>query len=433
MRIHLPTALVAAASALLLLLGPVGPAAWGAPEDAVVAVRTLDLSRAAGTLASLDEKSLSIRTEGATAPRSFALGEVIHLRFPDRPVAQAKPGRFRAYLVGGEVLVGQLVAPAEGGLVLDVAGLGRLELLFEHILTLERFPPSAGPCHDLASEHPRPATGDAAYDTGDDEYRGTVLEATKENLVLESKRGRKRKIAWAKVRLLHLENDELKAPTGVTAEVELANGSRLAVAKLMLAGTGLSFRLRSLPKKALTAPFDAVRVVRWKGGRFDYASDTPHEAVHRAHDEPLDSTDELVSRFGKRWWGTRIDRRADGCPLRVHGQTFRHGFGVNSHSIITIPLGGRYESFRSNFGIDDSVLTAEGAGKLKGDVDARILADGKVVWEAKGVRGGEKPRRIGPLDVKGVKQLVLEVGFGKELYSLDRANWGDPILVKKSK
>ncbi len=430
MRIHPPTALVAAAFAVLLLLGPVGPAAWGAPEDTVVAVRTLDLSRAAGTLASLDEKALSIRTEGATAARSFPLDEVIQLRFPDRPVAKAKPGRFRAYLVGGEMLVGQLVGPAKGGLLLEVAGLGKLELLFEHILTLERFPPNAGPCHDLASKHRRPDTGDAAFDTSGDEYRGTVLEATKEHLVLQSKRGRKRTIAWPALRLLHLENDVLKAPTGVTAEVELANGSRLAVAKVRLAGTGLSLRLRSLPKKALTAPIDAVRVVRWKGGRFDYASDVPHEAVSK-HYWP--SSDALGGDILERWHGTRVDRRVLGCPLQVSGETFRHGFGVNSHSIITIPMDGKYATFRSSFGIDEIDRKDDETGGPKGDVDARILADGKVLWEAKGVRGGDKPRRIGPLDVKGVKQLVLEVGIGQGELTRDRANWGDPILVKKSK
>ena len=131
-----------------------------------------------------------------------------------------------------------------------------------------------------------------------------------------------------------------------------------------------------------------------------------------------------------RYFGTRVDRRVSGCPLRVGGETFRHGFGVHSHTLITIPIAGRYASFRTSFGIDDEVLDKDAEGGRKGDVDARVLGDGKALWAAKGIQGGAKPRRVGPLDVRGVETLVLEVGFGKELYTLDRADWGDPILVK---
>jgi hypothetical protein len=60
-----------------------------------------------------------------------------------------------------------------------------------------------------------------------------------------------------------------------------------------------------------------------------------------------------------------------------------------------------------------------------------VLADGKEVWTSGGsVRGGEPARTVGPLDVSGVKALVLEVDFGQELFVMDRADWADPVLLR---
>jgi hypothetical protein len=64
-------------------------------------------------------------------------------------------------------------------------------------------------------------------------------------------------------------------------------------------------------------------------------------------------------------------------------------------------------------------------------VDARVLGDGKTLWEATGVRGGVAPVVVGPLDVSGVDVLVLVVDYGQGRNELDRAVWGSPILVRK--
>ena len=133
----------------------------------------------------------------------------------------------------------------------------------------------------------------------------------------------------------------------------------------------------------------------------------------------------------ERWVGLRVNRRSGGGPLRLGGARYRFGFGANSHSRIELPLDGAYKSFRAAFGIDDSVLLKSTSEKDRGNVDARVLGDGKVLWEAKGVEAGQKPRTVGPLDVSGVKTLVLEFDFGKHGATFDRGNWVDPVLVRK--
>jgi len=100
---------------------------------------------------------------------------------------------------------------------------------------------------------------------------------------------------------------------------------------------------------------------------------------------------------------------------------------VHARSKISIPLKGAYARFDAHFGVDDEALEV----KAGGIVDARILADDEVVWQARGVRAGAEPRRVGPLDVSNIDVLVLEVDYGEELYIGDRATWGDPVLVRK--
>ena len=112
--------------------------------------------------------------------------------------------------------------------------------------------------------------------------------------------------------------------------------------------------------------------------------------------------------------------------------TYRHGIAVYAKSIITVPLGKAFRRFSTAFGIDDEVFIDRGSGSdLKGDVTARVLVDGKEAWTSKGsVKGGEPARTVGPIDVSNAETLVLEVDFGGEQWTLDRADWADPILVR---
>ena len=429
MSIRLTTHLGLLPAALFLLPTP---SLRAGPEDApAVEIRTLGLSRVEGSLVRLDDKGVVVRGAAGEPERTLALEELVWLRLPERPEpANQERLRFRFLLAGGERLVARLVGAKEDILTLESTALGRLTVPLEVIRTIEVLPSDAGPCHDVASRHPRPEQDDAAYDAGGDEYRGSVLEATPEEIVIESARGREHRLAWSALAVMHLQTPQREPTSGLQPEVELQDGSLLPVAAHVRYEQGqLRFALRSLPKVELGAHPRTVRAVRWSGGQFVYASQLPHRSErHPYHEDPEGLTDPS---YLDRWFGTRVDRRASGCPLRIGGETFRHGFGVNSRSLVTLELGGAFGSFRTSFGIDDEVLSEPGAEGKRGDVDARILADGKVLWEAHGIQGGAPAVRVGPLDVRGAKTLVLEVGFGQDLMTLDRADWGDPILVRK--
>lgn len=418
--------------ALLALVPLSPPTATAEPTPGKAVVRTLDLERVEGTLVALDGEQVTLQDAGGAA-RRLALDGAIAMTLPAAPVRRGKGTYVRAWFTGGSRVVARIVGGAEDLLKLESPSLGRFDVLLDHVRTLEALPASDDPCLDLAKKHPRPDEGDIAYDADGDELRGSVLEVDDDGVSVETAGSRVRRVAWSALTVLHLENDPPKPATGLHAELDLQDGSRVRThAAPRLDGDAVTYAFRSMPAASRRIALAQVRGMRWYGGRFVYASALPFEAKHALpYATPEEERLPLVE---DRWFGARVDRGPDGCPLRMGGRTFRHGFGTRSKSTITIRLDGAYESYRAWFGIDDGVLRLQDG--LRGNVDARVLGDGKVLWEAKDVEGEQKPRRVGPLDVKGVKVLVLEVGFGKPgpaNNAGDRGNWGDPILVRAAK
>jgi hypothetical protein len=215
----------------------------------------------------------------------------------------------------------------------------------------------------------------------------------------------------------------------VVIEIETIEGARLLVRDAITLDAGaLVFNLRSVPGQGIRLPLHRVRAIRPSGGAFVYASDLPFEGEYVPYYRDND--------YMARWNSVRADRHAaTRCPLRLDGRTYRHGFSAYARSRVTLETAGRFRRLEALFGVDDAALegaeeVAHVGGVVGGIVDARVIGDGEVLWEAKSVRVGEPPRTVGPLDIAKVKRLVLEVDFGAGQQYLDRAAWVDPLLVR---
>lgn len=412
-----------------LLLGAATMALGDAPEPGVV-LKLLDGDSVAGRLLGLDARQVVVQPPGQDQPRTVAMPEVREIRWVHSTGAEPSQVRWRATLLGGERVIGSLGGAGLDGIRLEVAGAAQpISLSFERLLTLERLAPEASLASLAEDLHPRVDASDVVYDLRGDEVRGIVAGGNADGLRIESERGRERIIAWDQLRVVHLENEALAPAEGEQVEVEARDGSRwLASGGVRLDADALVFVSRSLPQLTLRLPLAQASALWRQDGRFAYASQLPFQAAYEHYyDDPPEilRTDALT-----RWYGARVDRRPQGTPLRMAGATYRRGFGVQSGSRIDVTLEGGFASFDAWFGIDDGVLELSEGEDLLGNVDARVLADGKVIWEAKGVRGGATPQRIGPLDVRGVKVLSLIVDHGAEGWTRDRANWADPVLVR---
>lgn len=123
-----------------------------------------------------------------------------------------------------------------------------------------------------------------------------------------------------------------------------------------------------------------------------------------------------------RQWPLQVDRNAMGGPLRVAGRTTARGLGLHSACEIEWSLDGQFERLVAGVGIDDA------AGPLA-DADLIVRVDGREAARFNGLRHGEGPRRI-DLDLRGVKTLRLEVGFGRNGDVQDRVNLVNPVLIR---
>jgi hypothetical protein len=101
----------------------------------------------------------------------------------------------------------------------------------------------------------------------------------------------------------------------------------------------------------------------------------------------------------------RIDRNAHGKPLRLDGREYATGLGLHSFSELTYELAGDFTTFTAIAGIDD-------ATRPRGNATLTILGDGKQLRQ-EALIGTDSAKMI-RLDVKGVKQLTIRVGFGPD-------------------
>lgn len=411
---------------LALLLGLPASRTDAAEYGVAILVRPLEGKRLGGTLTRLDGATLEFATPGGD--RRLDLGDVLEVEFPIPPGSpDADADRLRLHLVGGETLYGTFAGGTEEGLALATSSGGRVLLPFEAIRAVVRVPASAGPCYEPESRFGARPGQDVVVLDGGDTYEGLLLAVDERGFRLEMETGAETTLGWVDVLVVHLDNEVPPASEGLHVEIETRDGCRWQGAALpVLAGDALRFPLRSSPKTVVTLPLNRVAVLRPSGARFVHACHLPFESTLETpyDDGALDETEAV---FLEAWFGTRVDRRPSGCPLRLKGRVVRHGFAVHSRSRVTIPLEGAWRTFRATFGVDDEAASEGGVG---GVVDARVLVDGEEAWAAKGVRVGETPRTVGPIDVEGAAQLVLEVDYGPELNVRDRATWAEPVLVR---
>jgi glucose/arabinose dehydrogenase len=113
--------------------------------------------------------------------------------------------------------------------------------------------------------------------------------------------------------------------------------------------------------------------------------------------------------------------QGDGKPITLNGTIYPKGFGVHADSEIVIDLGGKYESFLSDVGLDDEVGNA-------GTVDFQVWVDGAKLYDS-GLMIGETPAKTANVDVRGKSQLRLVASTGGDDGTLDHADWAGARLV----
>ncbi len=156
-------------------------------------------------------------------------------------------------------------------------------------------------------------------------------------------------------------------------------------------------------------PVKQIAKIRAANGRVVYLSDLKPTQV------------EQVPYFD-RMLGFRIDKSLNGKPLQLSEGSIAKGIAVHSRTVLHYDLGGQFDEFRCKLGFQQP------EGKL-GQADIRVIGDGKAIFEKADAKG-DQPSSDVNVKVAGVKELVLEVDFGKNQDVGDRVVWGNARLLR---
>jgi hypothetical protein len=220
-------------------------------------------------------------------------------------------------------------------------------------------------------------------------------------------------VPWANVGAVAFSTELLagKPPAAVYYHLVLASGGRLSV------------QSPSLPKGA-----QALAATTLFGGEFEVPVDQI-VGLHVYHGAAVYLSELKPRKFEHTpyvgtAWPLVVDGSVSGGELCLAGSTFDRGLGMHAESKVNYDLDGKYQWFEALVGLDPE------HGK-KGRVRIRIVVDGKPKdfgWNKElTASDGALPVR---LDVRGGRELTLEVLFGGFGDVQAHVNWVDARLIK---
>jgi hypothetical protein len=195
-------------------------------------------------------------------------------------------------------------------------------------------------------------------------------------------------------------------------ELRFRNGDLLTFASVELKGEELA--VRPLTGSAVTIPLDEAAALDFGQGKVTFLSQlTPREKEHSTY---FGSELDVV-------FDVRIDHSDAGpkTPIRIDRQVYQRGLVIHSKTKLVYRLNGDYRRFVTVAGIEQLV-------RPDGQVTLTISGDGKQLFDRK-ITGQDPPIPL-DLDVAGVRDLTIFVGFGDDLDDSDHLALGDARLIK---
>jgi hypothetical protein len=285
-----------------------------------------------------------------------------------------------------------------------------LKIPLESLRALEWLPSGTSPDRAKLLTFENAVNQDVLKLSNGDQLSGDLTTIALDNLEFSDDQG-SRTIPMSEVRAL-LFNPELviePKAVGNYRRIALSDGSLLTLTELTLLDFN-RFELKTLMAGTYRVPLEMlVSLGTFSENLVPLSQRTPSEVNYTPFLSSIPP------------W--QPDMNVTGAPMQMAGGRYLTGVGVHSRTEITWPLEEGDSRFLANIGIDDSTNGG-------GSVTFSVLLDGEVAFESGPVRGGELPRLI-DIDLTGKEHLTLLVDFGERGDVLDRANWGQALIVKE--
>lgn len=404
---------------LVALLFAAGVAAIAHARQPALEVMRLDGQTEVGSLVRLvPEVSLEVAGGVISLPWSEILAIRPSDASPSSQPSTANPQPLQATLADGSVLAGEVTAGDQYGFIFRfgegeecrlelsqvcviraLAASAAAEQKLSELLRLRKDQPGAEPAEDHVTDVAVVARGSEVL-----VLNGRILEVQPQQVAFEWK-GTQRPIPWNRLGGLIFARPELRRAPCI---VRLNTGD--AIAGQVVGGASGVLKLRmAVLERELDIPWASVERVDCRSERLVVLSDLQPAGYEF---EPF---------FDKNW-NYAVDRTLTGRQIRLGGRAFARGLSMHSRARLVYQLDGQFERFAATAGILDEM-----GGR--GCVTLRVRGDGRVLWSATGVRGGEPPRDVS-VDIAGVRELSLEVDYDADLDLSDQAAWGFARLIR---
>ena len=239
-----------------------------------------------------------------------------------------------------------------------------------------------------------------------------ILESVDGEFLQVNYKNESRKIGLAKVMAFVIADLGLKKQSGVTATVELVDGSSLVGVVGELADGDLEMKLAGGASLKIKA--QKVVAVSIVSDRLAYLSDL----------SPVEVQEKSIFAIQLPW---QRNRSVGNNPMRLTVNQsretieFNKGIGMQSFSQLSFANSNDFDRFKAVVGID-----AETAGH--GDCQMVVRGDGIELWSRR-VKAADDPLQV-DLDIAGIKEITLIVYPGEEFDLGDHADWGEARLLK---
>jgi hypothetical protein len=114
-----------------------------------------------------------------------------------------------------------------------------------------------------------------------------------------------------------------------------------------------------------------------------------------------------------------------GQLLRIGRQTYPKGLLLPAHGRVTYALDGRFNRFAATAGIDG----AREGRDVPGSAKASVIVDGRTAWTDV-LRAGQPPVAVDVGNLKGAKEIVIDVDFADSYDAGARAVFANAMLIR---
>lgn len=143
--------------------------------------------------------------------------------------------------------------------------------------------------------------------------------------------------------------------------------------------------------------------------------------VHAQQSNKIWLDDLVIQTYSEGIPGVNAKMNGGGDSIRITGQVFKRGIGVQATSIMSFYLKGNATEFSATVGVDDQ-------GNKFLPHQFYLVADGKVLFASGDIKYGDKPKSF-KADLRGVERMGLLVKVNDQGYTKVYSNWADAQIT----